>query len=311
MGMVSKEKYNVIIPIASGDFETVRCFLPRLSEYLPAKKIILIGNKEVREKIENVSNSMIGFLAESELIEIDSVRDIIAERTKENEKAVKRAGWYLQQFLKMKYSLICEDEYYLVWDSDTLPLDKLEIFEEGCPVFHLKTEYWPAYFRTISTILPEFEKSIGESFIAEHMLINCKIMRELLTEIESNEKILGNTFYEKILNGIEICDIAGSGFSEFETYGTYCLKKYPGTYLLRNWKSLREGTLYFDYQKFGNSERKWLTGEYDAISFEKNAISLHGYKIFHLRLVHVMFRFKTIKWFVDKINNLIIDIRGK
>lgn len=62
---------------------------------------------------------------------------------------------------------------------------------------------------------------VSEFFIAEHTLFKTEYMKEIIAVIESNVKLKGNAFYEKILNSIQAIDLVESGFSEFESYGNY------------------------------------------------------------------------------------------
>ena len=76
-----------------------------------------------------------------------------------------RIGWYFQQFLKMGFanSKYC-NEYYLSWDSDTLPLSRITFFEEEHPIFTMKKEYHKPYFNTMYKLLG-LKKTVGFSFI--------------------------------------------------------------------------------------------------------------------------------------------------
>ena len=58
---------------------------------------------------------------------------------------------------------------------------------------------------------------MDESFIAEHMLFNVKIVKEFLYKIEQNDAVFGNKFFEKILYASDFSK-QGNVFSEFETY---------------------------------------------------------------------------------------------
>ena len=108
----------------------------------------------------------------------------------------KRLGWYEQQFLKMSYSRVCDNEYYLLWDSDTFPVKPVQMFENGHPIFDMKTEHHSAYFTTINRLIKNLHFS-KFSYISEHMLIKTEYMRNLLDDIEHNSNIYGNMFWEK------------------------------------------------------------------------------------------------------------------
>ena len=171
----------------------------------------------------------------------------------------------------MGYSRICNDDYYLLWDSDTVPVKKIDLFDDDRrPYFDYKHEYHKPYFDTIKRLFPQITKQIKGSFIAEHMIICTQYMQNLLQSIESNNNVKGADYIEKIINAVDVSELPGSGFSEFETYGSFVLYNYPDRYRLREWRSLRFGGLFFDEaDKLHDRELQWLARSYDAVSFEK------------------------------------------
>ena len=60
-----------------------------------------------------------------------------------------------------------------------------------------------------------------------------------------------------------------SGFSEFETYGTFVEKNYKGIYVIRYWNSLREGAIFFNPKFLTENDIKNISTNFYAISFEK------------------------------------------
>jgi hypothetical protein len=104
--------------------------------------------------------------------------------------------------------------------------------------FDMRIEHNIAYFRTQKNIL-NLPKTDERSFISEHMLIDTMVMRNLLNKIEENTTFYGDTFFEKILNAIELDDFPILSFSEFESYGAFVDTYYPNLYIKRNYKSFR------------------------------------------------------------------------
>ena len=262
-------KYNVVCPLAEKDVEAYFKGLDYLEKYVNVKRFVVIGNNNVRKKIEIKKDSRVKFENESQLVTYEAVRKIISERTSDNEKCLKRTGWYLQQFLKLSYSLLCEDEYYLLWDADTMPIQRHEMIVDGRPVFDMKTEHNEPYFVTFGRLFPEYKKRNHLSYISEHMLVKTEIMREMIMEL-GNADILGDMWYEKIINAIDQSDIPHSGFADYETYGLYCLNKYPDLYTERDWDSLRPASRYFVYEEMRECDYEWLRKDYNAVSFEAN-----------------------------------------
>lgn len=253
-------KFDVIIPVSLSHRDRALFLLPYIRKFLNPKKIILITDLSIFMK-ENIG---VIYLDENEIfpeMNIEIIKKYVGE---------KRAGWYFQQFLKMSYAYICKDEYYLVWDADTIPLKKMyfEDFTDQKKIFTIKEEYHKPYFSTLRKLFNnEIERSGNFSFIAEHMLINKKIMLELINKIENNNEIQGGRFFEKILYAINKEDLIGSGFSEYETYGNYVMKMYPQLYKIRTLKTLREGAHYLGL-KPSHKMLEWIAKEYDTVSLE-------------------------------------------
>ncbi|MCR5671757.1 MAG: DUF6492 family protein [Butyrivibrio sp.] len=276
--MQAEKHFDVLIVVTPADCERLLPLYPRLANCFKYGDICFIGRDQVGD-IVNAHDRINGkakWLDENALIPFDDVHACMGRKLAPLLKGEKLprgiTGWYYQQFLKMQYSAVCEDEYYMVWDGDTVPCREINMFsaETGQPYLDLKHEHHPEYFETMGKILPGFRKVIERSFISEHMLINRDIMRALISDIEKNDKIEGERFWEKIINCIEPEKIYDSSFSEFETYGTYVALRHPSVYKLREWHSFRLGASFFDINTICDRDFAWLGKDFDAISFEKD-----------------------------------------
>ena len=307
--------YSLIIVVAPSDARTLLYGLPNIQKYLPVKSIHVIGDQAVRDILEagHVWNDRVRFLEEDELLGYKEVQEYMRELTGD-EACVRRTGWYLQQFLKMKYATICDDPYYIVWDADTIPLQPITLFENNKPVFNMKDEWNPAYFDTMSRIITGLEKLEKDSFIAEHMIINVSVMRELIQEIEDGyycqqaEKL---PFWKVILQSIRPQYLANSGFSEFETYGNYCMLRYPQMYVKKQYDSFRFATRYFVLAEMHEQDFLWIARDYPAVSFEKYAVPVKFYKIFQWPVVQKCVHIDTIVRTVDEIKRFFNRVRNK
>ena len=271
-------KFDTLIVVTPDDCKRVLPLYPRVIDNITYGKLCFIGAEGVGSIVnsDDAIREHVKWVDENELIPFGEVHDFMAKHLKPviGDMPLPRGitGWYYQQFLKMQYAFICEDEYYMVWDGDTVPCKKVNMFdtETGQPYLDLKHEHHLEYFDTMGKILPGFGKVIERSFISEHMLFRCDIMKHLISEIESNKDIPGNKFWEKIISAIEPEKIYDSSFSEFETYGTYVAIRYPDVYRLREWHSFRLGGSFYEIETITDGDFKWLSADFDAISFEKN-----------------------------------------
>lgn len=303
--------YEILVPIIKEDLHTFSYILPFWKKYLPIKKIVFVGPREIKNEIDKLELADYQYIDEETVVKFSNIKSIISNYTKNDEQAEKRTGWYLQQFIKMQYAFLCEEEYYLIWDSDTVPLHVVNMLDQGVPIFHMKEEYNQPYFETLKRLLGDDILLASKSYISEHMLINCKIMRELIGKIEENHKVVGNVWYEKIIYSIDRKDIKYSGFSEFETYGTYVMAYHPELYRCKEWKSERSGYLYFEIEKLDDDDIFWMGKQYDAVSFEKTVKNSNLLKkVFQYKWSHV-FKFTFYLKLIKMYDAMLAVIRSK
>lgn len=292
---MDKEEFDVVIPIAAKDLEIAMKNIKYIRKNLRPRDIYIISNSEVKDGISDCK-----WIDENTLYEgmtfksISNIMDKLAGTSK-------RAGWYFQQFLKMAYAYKAKSKYYLVWDADTIPLKNISFFDEkeNIPLFNIKTEYHKPYFETLNKLLG-LEKKIQGSFISEHMMFDKDIMIELIQKIEENKRNYGEKFYEKILYAINNQDLLKSGFSEFETYGTFLLSEHPQNLKIRELRTLREGKKVLG-ENCNEEMLKWASRYYDTVSFEKQQQSSRKSYFAKYALVRKLVSFKQFKeWCIGK-----------
>lgn len=259
------QSFDVIIPIKSSDWTTAKETVTYIKKNITPKSITIISADSLLDN-KDFQQTDVNFVSEDNIfagLSLANVKIMMEHLGIDSQGA----GWYLQQFIKLAYSRICQDKYYLVWDADTIPVRRIEFFDSHSqhPFISLKREYHPRYFKTIKHLLG-IEKIIEASFIAEHMLIDCALCQEVLNVIEKNNNLEGKYFWQKVLYAVFLTG-EGYAFSEFETLGTYFLTKYPGYYQPRKLETLRTGRLYLGE----NPETKllvWAGESFDTVSFE-------------------------------------------
>lgn len=269
MDASAKEKsFDIYLIVEHSSWCEAKSALPYIKRNIKARKIFVVSSRKILE------NDLLGceFLDENAVLDglsFDSVKDKLSSL----DAFTKNTGWYLQQFIKLGISRICNDEYYLVWDADTVPLNPIPFFDKkGRPYLNLKREYFSVYFRTIENLL-NLKKTRRESFISEHMLFKTDIVLRMLKEIEGNPNFKGDSFWEKILYASDLhhFDFVKDDqrfFSEFETYGTYCEHYFPDLYAVRKLRTLRHGVDFLGKDADGEI-LEWASKDFDTISFEK------------------------------------------
>lgn len=261
-----ENSFDVIIPVAGKDANFVHKVTYHIREHLLGAEIIyIITNKKYFKKIEHSLKNQrdIIIIDENNLVEdltFDHLKNLIKNYTTSTSP-----GWFFQQFLKYGFALTkYAKQYYLSWDADTIPISDIHFFESGQPLFTRKYEYNDNYFKTIEKIIG-LKKTVSYSFIAEHMLFNSEIVKELLAVI-SRCNVPGNTWFEKIIRAGDYKH-AYPPFSEFETYGTYVTTTYPELYKTRQLNTFRRGGL-IRGRLISDKMLKRLSIDIDTISFE-------------------------------------------
>ena len=239
------QDYSIIIPVVFKDYSFLRRTINYIHKNLSPVAIFIITDSKMARFLprEVRSCSLCKIIDENHIIEemtYAKVDFILRSHGRQHTKT----GWYYQQFLKMAFAFsnYCFTDYYLSWDADTIPLRKLHFFDkENHPYFTMKSEYHKPYFSTMERLL-----SIGKtnpcSYIAEHMMFNKGIMKEMINKIEKSSDD-GKKWYEIILDSLESEQISPFSFSEFETYGTYCNVFHPDLYVERFLYGFRRGGL--------------------------------------------------------------------
>lgn len=258
---------DIVTPAHERDIQTIIDKRQFYYKNLPTNKRYVICSERFKETINKYQE--LNFINGNELyvgLNLNRISDLLAERG----GVSGHAGWYLQQFIKMAYSFVCKEEYYLVWDADVVPVVPLELFNsEGKPYFTTESENHKPYFDTLGVLFDgKIGREAGVSFNGTgHMVIKTSIMRELIMKIEANEKIPGKYFYEKIIWSIRKEDIANLGFSEFETYGNYTYKYYSDLYQLRKLRICRHALMLIG-KNVKPQVMNWASDSYDIIIFE-------------------------------------------
>lgn len=151
-----------------------------------------------------------------------------------------RYNWYLQQFLKIDLVSRIESPQVVIWDADCVPLRSIPTFDsDGNPIFWRGREYHDAYFDLIRKVL-RMERRQTHSFIGPGFPIRASWVREFLHELED---INNNRPWHEVLVG-EIDFSLTSGFSEFETMGTWISHRKTG-WSLADYKWERRGQSLF------------------------------------------------------------------
>ena len=258
--------YDIIIPLAKKDLSFVGRVVKYMRKNLPEAQIIyLITKKSFENKLRNLTEQRdIVLLDEDSLYEglsYNSVKELLASRNLDT----RRTGWYLQQFLEFAFGVSpYAREYFLSWDSDTIPLRHISFFDGDKPLFTMKTEYHKEYFLTMKNLLG-IDRQTDQSFIAEHMMFNTKVMREIVEGFSAYNK--ENPWFKNVIDSLVITG-RGNYFADFETYGSWCYAKHPGMYGTQQLNTFRRAGM-IRGRKITDGQLAELSIDLDIASFEE------------------------------------------
>lgn len=238
----NQPEYDVLIPVAKKDTAFVKNVVTYINRNLiGCENIYIVTNQKNFQKLQALASSEknVKILDENALVpELNF--GIVAEcMEKKGAGKEDRVGWYFQQLLKFAFAKSqYAKEYYLTWDADTIPLTPISFFDGETPLFTKKIEHHKPYFVTLNRILG-FGKLVDFSFIAEHMIFKVPIVKEMLDAIAVYPTSEGNNWVEKIMFACHFAPGQGPYFSEFETFGNYCVKYHPSLYQVRQLNTFR------------------------------------------------------------------------
>ena len=238
----NQPKYDVLIPVAKKDTAFVKNVVTYINRNLiGCENIYIVTNQKNFQKLQALASSEknVKILDENALVpELNF--GIVAEcMEKKGAGKEDRVGWYFQQLLKFAFAKSqYAKEYYLTWDADTIPLTPISFFDGETPLFTKKIEHHKPYFVTLNRILG-FGKLVDFSFIAEHMIFKVPIVKEMLDAIAVYPTSEGNNWVEKIMFACHFAPGQEPYFSEFETFGNYCVKYHPSLYQVRQLNTFR------------------------------------------------------------------------
>jgi FkbM family methyltransferase len=193
--------------------------------------------------------------------------DGIAERiaTRFPTGARPRTGWYLQQLVKLRaLDDVPADEVAVIWDADTVPLRRLAFVDAGGRIVHWKsTECHAPYAAAIERLLG-MRRAVDHSFVAQCLAVRGRWVREFVDFVERRH---ARPWIDAVVDCIDFRE--SSGFSEYETLGTFVAHTHPEEMVATEGRWLRTGR-----RRIGAAahvSRPWarpLLAGFDFASFE-------------------------------------------
>lgn len=253
---------NILSVCTLKDIETWQAASPRITRYIKSLNYTLITPKHECEAFKRCTPGEFKVVPEDEYIDF-AFAQLLRARAAASSTGLSRHGWYLQQFIKLSaLAKTSADGLSLIWDADTVPLKELTFKKHGKVLFYKSNEYHSPYFSVIHALLG-LDRAGDFSFVAQCIPCKGDWFQEFIKLIEYNTS---KNWKEGILDHINLGE--GSGFSEYETLGTFIQNKYPEQISILNNRWCRRGNgligSVHNLRLFENA----LNKRYDFISFE-------------------------------------------
>lgn len=133
----------------------------------------------------------------------------------------KRAGWYLQQLVKLNLARSLLEDRYIVWDSDTIQLQPINFFEDGKMCFNKTRNFHKQYLETIEKLFMNSIDVQKSSYVSQFMPIDTLLLKRMFREIEELNSV--DHWFEAVLDCLP--HEGQSEFSEYETFANFALYK--------------------------------------------------------------------------------------
>lgn len=215
-------------------------------------------------------------------------------KSKVSQSNQNRLGWYTQQLIKLStLTEAQEDDIFLIWDADTVPLKKLHFQRNNLIVHYGSDENHQPYFDFVQKFL-QLAKVVPYSFVAQCLAIRGRWALAFFALIEENYK---KQWLEALIDNINFDE--QSGFSEYETIGTFVTHKFPQEICLIKHRWLRHGAALIGMPD--NVKKVWgriLLLPFDFVSFEA------------WESPYRFFKFETWKVYFVKLFSKIFTIKG-
>jgi FkbM family methyltransferase len=218
----TRELIDVVIPLGPNDQNTVDLSVRSVRSFVrDVRHIYLVS-------AENPGIGGVRFIEEQAFpFEIDAVRQSLGSH--------ERAGWYLQQLIKLYFPLVNRPclEHVLAVDADTIFLHPCRFIEDSRPIFNFGDEYHVPYFEHMVRLYPTLHRMFAYSGIAHCMLFKRAWLNELHKGVEAHHADM--PFWKAYIQAVDPAD-RERGASECEIYFNFCLMFHASDLIIRRFR---------------------------------------------------------------------------
>jgi hypothetical protein len=210
----ASEPVDVMIPVGPNDVDVAPLALAgvRANVRDPIRGITIVAPPELATRLaETVPD-----------VDVVDETSILTEKEASYVRAATpphRTGWYLQQFIKLKWCLERSGPLTYVVDADTVLVRPQRLHPGGRHVVFAAQEYHDPYFDHLARMLGDFRRPLFGTTVHQ-MLYRREWLRAMADDIERANP--GRTWIEAIVDSIDPDEL--SSFSEGECYGQWVVR---------------------------------------------------------------------------------------
>lgn len=204
-------------------------------------------------------------------------RDLAHLRERFPEAMGRRAGWYLQQFLKIEaIRRDPRDVNCLIWDADTVPLRPMAFEDEAGRLIYRTGLHRPAihqpYFDLIESLLG-ITRETDSSFISQCFPVRSAWVREMCAALAERHRV--ESWWDAIVDFIARHP-SGCGFSEYETLGSWVLRHHRDEVVLQPGRYFRPAKYLFPLEALDREPTSRIAKTLEYVAYDDYDQSVYG-----------------------------------
>lgn len=218
--IVSKNEYDIFIPVAPKDEIKLSYVLKGVFENLTPKNIYVCSPHNIQNKLYT---ELVNYINDKDILDITDKSFITF-----------RPNWTYQQFLKLFFTQ-GKSDYYFVLDSDTIILKKIDIFNKNQdPIWYYGANQNHHPYFLFNKKVFNINKTLYHTGIGDVGLFNKHICKDVLKYAEVNTS-------EELIRSIGSKLNTFCHFSEYEFYSNFVNTFYPDLYEFKQSKQATQG----------------------------------------------------------------------
>jgi hypothetical protein len=211
--------FDIVIPLGPNDFSIISDTIEHTKKNVKNYRNIYIVSKDDFNITDTVHIN-------------ENIFPFNLEEIGKRVQCLERAGWYLQQLIKLTAGKYIPDilDKYLVLDSDVYILKELEFIDIDTPLYSYSNEDHIPYFEHMARLHPTLTRQKDLSGICHHMMFDKNYINKLFELVETYKN---KSFTDAFLDEVTVFGPGTSGASEYEIYFNFMIFYYPDKIKIR------------------------------------------------------------------------------